>query len=126
MEITIYSSTRIILPHRLLLLHEFQCLLSRHHIDRTGLLSEADAVALLRNMQHLRAEGGADELSIGGVRDRLEHLRDGGSVLGVEVGVDLVEEVEWGGVTSLDGEDQREGAETCRNLLDMNTKLRYR
>lgn len=38
---------------------------------------------------------------------------DGGTVLGVEVGVDFVEEVEGGGVALLDGEDEGEGAEAC-------------
>lgn len=38
---------------------------------------------------------------------------DGGAVLGVEVGVDFVEEVEGCGVALLDGEDEGEGAETC-------------
>ena len=110
--ITIYRAKK--LPSRLLLLHEFQCLLSGDHINRTSLLSEADSVALLRDVQHLRAEGSADELSVGGIRDRLEHLGDSGSVLGVQVGVDLVEEVEWCGITSLDGEHEGEGAKTCR------------
>lgn len=38
-------------------------------------------------------------------------MRDGGAVLGVEVGVDFVKEVERGGVALLDGEDEGEGAE---------------
>lgn len=89
----------------LLLLDELQGLLFRHHVDRAGLVPEADAVALLRHVQHLRAEGRADELAVGGLRDGLEHLRHGGPVLGVEVGVDLVEEVERGRVAGLNGED---------------------
>lgn len=63
-------------------------------------------------MEHLRSEGGADKLPIGRVRDRLEHLRHSRSVLGIQVGVDLVEEVERRRVTCLDGEDQGEGAQT--------------
>jgi hypothetical protein len=39
-------------------------------------------------------------------------VRDGGAVLRVEVGVDLVEEVEGRRVALLDGEDERERAET--------------
>ena len=39
-------------------------------------------------------------------------MRDGGAVLGVEVGVDFVEEVEGRGVALLDCEDEGEGAET--------------
>ena len=33
-------------------------------------------------------------------------LGNGGAVLGVEIGVDFVKEVEWGGVAGLDGEDE--------------------
>ena len=44
--------------------------------------------------------------------DGVQHLRDGGAVLRVEVGVDLVEEVEGRRVAPLDGEDESEGAET--------------
>lgn len=56
-------------------------------------------------MQHLGSESGADELAVGRVGDGLEHLGNGSSVLGVEVGVDLVEQVEGGGIAGLDGED---------------------
>lgn len=63
-------------------------------------------------MQHLGTEGRADELTVGRVRDGLEHLRHGSTVLGVEVGVDFIEEVERGRVTGLDGEDQGQGAKT--------------
>jgi hypothetical protein len=38
-------------------------------------------------------------------------VRDGSAVLRVEVGVDLVEEVEGRRVALLDGEDEREGAQ---------------
>jgi hypothetical protein len=63
-------------------------------------------------MQHFRSECGANELSVGRVRDRLEHLGNGGPVLSVQVGVDLVEQVEWRGIASLDGEYERKGAKT--------------
>jgi hypothetical protein len=39
-------------------------------------------------------------------------LCDGCAVLGIEVGVDFVEEVEWGRVALLDGEDEGKGAQT--------------
>ena len=35
------------------------------------------------------------------------------SILCVEVGVDLVKKVERRGITCLNGEDQRQGAQTC-------------
>ncbi len=43
----------------------------------------------------------------------MQHLRHGGAVLRVEVGVDFVEEVEGCRVALLDGEDEGEGAEAC-------------
>ena len=43
----------------------------------------------------------------------MEHLGNGCPVLGVEVGVYFVEEVEGGGVAALDGEDEGQSAETC-------------
>lgn len=64
-------------------------------------------------MQHLRAEGGADELgSLVAATDVAQVVRDRSAVLRIEVGVDLVEEVEGRGVALLDGKDEGEGAET--------------
>lgn len=96
----------------LLLLNKFERLLPRNHINGTGLLSEAHAVALLRDMQHLRSEGCADKLAVSGVGNGLQHLCNGCTVLSVEVGVDFVEEVERCRVAGLDCEDKRESAET--------------
>jgi hypothetical protein len=81
-----------------------------------------NTIALISNQQHLRPESRANELSthapsaifviLGALLLGyfLEHLRDGGSVLGVEVRVDFVEEVEGCGVALLDCEDECEGA----------------
>ena len=88
-----------------LLLNKLQRLLPRDHINRTSLLPEANTVALLGHVQHLRTESCADELAVSRVRDGLEHLCDGRSVLCIKVGVDFVEEVEGCWVASLDGED---------------------
>lgn len=63
-------------------------------------------------MQHFRPEGGADELSIGRVGDRLEHLRDCRSVLGVQVGINLVEEIEGRGIASLNSKDEGKRTKT--------------
>jgi len=46
------------------------------------------------------------------IRNTLQHLRDGSAVLRVQVGVDFVKEIEWRGIASLNGEHEREGAET--------------
>jgi hypothetical protein len=85
---------------------------------------ERDAIAFVGHEQHLRSERCADELSAHGagavVRvlaallrgDLLEHLCDSRAVLGVEVGIDFVEEVEGGGIALLDGEDKGEGTQT--------------
>jgi hypothetical protein len=85
---------------------------------------ERNAVALIRYKQHLGSEGSADELAAHAVStfvgvfavllcgDLFEHLRYCGTVLGVEVCVDFVEEVERRRVTLLNCEDECEGTET--------------
>ena len=77
---------------------------------------ERDTVALVSHKQHLRSESRADELaahstcSVLGILaallsgDLLEHLCDSGTVLGVEVCIDFVEEVEGRRITLLDCE----------------------
>ena len=84
---------------------------------------ERDTVALVSHKQHLRSESRANELAahaavaivrVGAAllcRDLLEHLGDGCAVLGVEVCVDFVEEVEWRRITLLDGEDEGKGTQ---------------
>ena len=103
-------------------------LLARHGRHARALADVAHAVALLGYEQHLRPEGGADELRVaaaalaatalagrvvGARTQRLQHARHRGAVLRVQVRVDLVEEVEGRRVAALDGEDQGEGAQTC-------------
>jgi hypothetical protein len=85
---------------------------------------ERDTITLIRYKQHLWSECCTDKLSahatcsailLRGVLlcgDFFKHLGDSGSVLGVEVCVDFVKEVEWSGIALLDSEDEREGAET--------------
>lgn len=96
-------------------LHEIQRGLPIHHSNTTRLITIPYTIAFLRDKQHLRAEGRADELAaavVCALGQGLEHVGDGGAVLGVEIGVDLVEEVERSRVALLDGEDESEGAET--------------
>ena len=97
-------------PSRLLPLHhKLHRLLPRHHINTRTLIPIHNTITLIRHAEHLRAESGTDELAVQAVglltADVGEHLGDGGAVLGVEVGVDFVEEVEGGGIALLDGED---------------------
>lgn len=92
MLITIYKEhTWEIRRSGLLLLHELQSLLARDNINSTGLLPEAYTIALLCHVEHFRSEGSADELPVGRIRDRLEHLCNGCAVLGIQVGVNLIE-----------------------------------
>lgn len=74
----------------LLLIHELEGFLPRHHIDRTGFLPETNTVAFLSDVQHLGSESSANELPVGGVGDGLKHLGHGGTVLRVQIGVNLV------------------------------------
>ena len=81
---------------------------------------ESDTITFISDKQHLRSEGRADELSthasgtIFGIlaallrRDFIEHLCNCGTVLGVEIGVDFIEEVKGGWVALLDCEHERE------------------
>lgn len=70
------------------------------------------AVALVRDVHNLRAEGRADELRLLLLRDAHQQRGHGRAVLRVQVGVDLVEDDEGAGLGCLEREDQAEGAET--------------
>jgi hypothetical protein len=81
---------------------------------------ERNTIAFIRHEQHLRSESRADELAahtariiciLGALlsRDFLEHLCHGCTVLGIEVGVDFIEEVEGSWIALLDCEDESEG-----------------
>lgn len=103
---------------RPLALDKLQGLLALDDVDAARLVAGGDAVALVGDEEHLRPEGGADELAAAAVlvgalgRDALQHRRHRGAVLRVQVGVDLVEQVEGRRVALLDREDERERAET--------------
>lgn len=66
---------------------------------------ERDAVALIGDQDDLGPEGGADELGLLGLGDGVQKGGDGGAVLGVQVGVDLVEDDKGGRLGGLEGED---------------------
>ena len=76
---------------------------------RHFLWAEEDAEVCVCALDEFWAECGGDELGVAG--EGVYLVGDGGAVLGVEVCVDLVEEVEGGWVALLDGEDEREGDE---------------
>jgi hypothetical protein len=95
-----------------LFFYKLQRLLPLYYIDGTRFAPETNTIALLRNEEHFWPESCADKLAVGRIGDGLEHLRDGSTVLGVEIGVDLVKEIEWSGITGLDGEDESERAKT--------------
>jgi len=89
---------------------------------------ERNTIALIRHKQHLRPESRADKLSthtartsiciLGTLlgRDFLEHLCYGCAVLGIEIGVDFIEEVERSWIALLNCEDEGEGTQTCHML----------
>jgi hypothetical protein len=70
-------------------------------------------------MQHFRSEGSADELSVSRVGDGLEHLCNSCTVLGIQIGIDLIEQVEWRGITSLNGENECESTKTYDRIVSM-------
>lgn len=119
-------------------LDEFQCPLPRHGIDAADAVGEGDSVAFFCHPQHLGAEGGADELRAGGTwicrvcgllallpaacvggTGRAEGgqvFGHGGTILGVEIGIDFVENVEGCWVGGLDGENQGKRTETWKRM----------
>jgi hypothetical protein len=113
---------------RRLPIYESQSLLSTHSINTTRLVMERNTIALIRHEQHLRSESRADKLSTHTARtsicilgtllggDFLEHLCYSCAVLGIEIGVDFIEEVEGSGITLLNCEDEGESTQTCHML----------
>lgn len=72
--------------------HKVQCLFSWDTVDIAVLVPESDTIALVRNENDLRSEGGTDELRSRLLRDGVEKASNGCSVLGVQVGVYLIED----------------------------------
>jgi hypothetical protein len=112
-----------LIPHllRRLPIHESQSLLPTHSINTTRLVMERNTIALIRHEQHLWSESRADKLSAHTARtsicilgtllggDFLEHLCYSCAVLGIEIGVDFIEEVEGSWIALLDCEDKGQG-----------------
>ena len=95
-----------------LALDELKSLLCAVTVDTTGLVAERHTIALVGNMNNFRPESCADELRANLVRDGLEQRRDCGSVLRVQVGIDLVEDDHGAALRSLQGKDQAQRTQT--------------
>lgn len=108
------SSPNLSLLHTL---HKPQRRLPTHNINTTRLVRIANTITLLRHKHHFRPKRGTDKLSarlpaLATLSTQLlQHLCHGRAILGVEVGVDFVKEVEGCGIALLDCEDQGERAE---------------
>jgi hypothetical protein len=102
-----------------LALHELQRFLYRNCSYRGDAIRECHTITLLGHSQHLRSECRADELPalvlVHCGRQLVEMFSDCSSILRIEVGINLIEEIEWRWITCLDGEDQRQGAQTCHS-----------
>jgi hypothetical protein len=89
-------------------LHEVQRSLPLHNINTTRLIRVADTIAPIRHMHHLRPECRTDELAASILvlapmtTQPLQHLRHSRPILRIEIGIDLVEQVEWGGIAQRD------------------------
>lgn len=73
-------------------------------------VKESPTVVLVGSHNQLRTESRADVLHILR-RVLLNHLRNGATVLTVQIGIDLVKEIEWSRVAVLDSKDEGKGAE---------------
>ena len=108
--------------------NEVQSVRSRLDSDSTDIVRKRDTIALLSNTKHLWSEGSANELSTHGplalraifivvvVGKIVKMVSDSRTVLGVEVGIDLVEDVEWRGIGGLNGKDEGQTAQTCEHV----------
>tara|TARA_R110002003_G_scaffold104_5_gene8212 strand:- start:1503 stop:1796 length:294 start_codon:yes stop_codon:yes gene_type:complete len=83
------------------------------HVNATRLVRVADTITAIRDKHHLRSESSTNELAATITTlstlstELLEHLGNSSTVLCVEIGINLVEEVEWCWVAFLDREDKR-------------------
>ena len=98
--------------------------LGRDAVDAASLVAERHAVALVGDADNLGPERGADELRTGLVRDGLEELGDGRAVLGVQVGVDLIEDDHGTALGLLQGENEADGAKTCAREARVSKSLK--
>lgn len=108
-------------------LHKVERSLLIEHVNPAGVVHIADGVTLIRHKDHLRSESSADELAaafsrLSSLSTKFpQHLSDSRAVLRVQIGVDLIEEVERCRVALLDGKDKCQRAErllSARELLD--------
>lgn len=95
-----------------LALDKVESILRADAVDRARLVAERHAIALVCDVNNLGSESGANELRAGLVGDGLEKRGDGGSVLRVQVGVDLVEDDHGAAFGLLQRKDEAESAQT--------------
>jgi len=89
--------------------HKLQRRLTIDNINAARLVRVCNTIAFFSNKYHLWPERCADKLPssiLGLCRKRLNHMRNGSAILSVEVGIDLVEEVERCRVALLNREDK--------------------
>lgn len=94
-------------------LNKVQRLFGRHAINRAGPVMERNTVALVRNHNDLGTESGANKLCVLRLRDGVQKSSYGGTVLGVEIGVDFVKNDKGTGLGRLQGENEAKSAKTC-------------
>jgi hypothetical protein len=107
-----------------LALNEIQRILLRLLPYAADVIPEPHAKAHVRNPEHFRSESRTDELTsgrssfsilgfilrpVGEVQEVISHSC---SILRVEIGINLVKDVEWCWVCGLDGEDEGKTAKT--------------
>jgi hypothetical protein len=94
-------------------LDELHCIVPADCDYRTALADEADAIAFVGDMKHLGSKGGADELSVrvSFARYLLKHIGNCCSILSVEIGVYLIEEIKGCWVASLNSEHESQSAQ---------------
>jgi hypothetical protein len=71
---------------------------------------ERDTVALVGHKHDLGPERRADELGVLGLGNMVKQAGNGGAVLRVEIGVDLIKDDKGAGLGRLKGKDETEGA----------------
>lgn len=81
-------------------------------VDGARLVVESHAVALVCDVNNLWSKGSADELGTDLGRDGLEEGGDGGTILGVQVGVDFVKDDHGTALGSLQRKDETQSTQT--------------
>lgn len=81
-------------------------------VDGARLVAERHAIALVRNVNNLGSESGADKLGAGLVRNGLEKRGNGSSVLRIQIGVDFIKDDHGAAFGLLQRKDEAESTQT--------------